>query len=418
VRQAWRSRIVGQGEEAPDQLLANPANYRIHGKSQQDALNDVLDDIGWIQQVVVNQQNGHVIDGHLRIALAMRNHEATVPVLYVDLDDREEALALATIDPISAMAAYDKQKLDELLREVDTGSAAIQAMLAGLAEDAGLDYGKPEVAEDPGAQIDKAEELRAKWGTERGQLWEIPSAMVAGKCHRLLCGDSTSAEDVARLMGGERAVLMATDPPYGVDFEGAKYNPRAKEWAGIEGDKRQGADLRVWLEGCLRTWFPSMMPDAAFYVWVAAMEEGAAAVAAIRGSGLHIQSQIIWHKNVLVLGQADYQWKHENCWYAFWKGNKHRWFGGRDQTTVWDIKKLANQDYMHPMQKPTELYALPMRNHTNQGEVCAEPFSGSGSQLVAGEQEGRLVFANEIEPKYVAVALERLAGMGLQPRLT
>lgn len=414
----WRNRIVGQGEEVPDQLLANPLNARIHPGPQQQALSDALDDLGWIQQVVVNQQSGHVIDGHLRVSLALRNHEPTVPVLYVDLDDREEALALATLDPISAMAAWDKQKLDELLREVDTGSAAIQEMLAGLAEEAGLGYGKPEAGADPGAQVDKAEELRAKWGTECGQLWEIPSITVAGKCHRLLCGDSTSAEDVARLMAGERAAVMATDPPYGVDFEGAKYNPRAKEWAGIEGDKRQGAELREWLEGCLRTWFPSMAPDAAFYIWTAAMEEGAAAAAAVRGSGLHIQSQIIWNKNVLVLGQADYQWKHENCWYAFWRGNKHRWFGGRDQTTVWEIKKLANQVYVHPMQKPVELYAIPMRNHTKAGEICAEPFSGSGSQLVAGEQEGRLVYACEIEAKYVAVALERLAGIGLTPRLT
>ena len=134
----WRNRIVGTGEEAPDQLLANPANWRIHPKPQQDALGDALDDIGWIQQVVVNRQSGHLIDGHLRVSLAMRNNEQTVPVLYVDLDDREEALALATLDPIAAMAAADKQKLDELLRDVDTGSAALQEMLAGLAEQAGV----------------------------------------------------------------------------------------------------------------------------------------------------------------------------------------------------------------------------------------------------------------------------------------
>ena len=134
----WRNRIVGTGEEAPDQLLANPANWRIHPKPQQDALGDALDDIGWIQQVVVNRQSGHLIDGHLRVSLAMRNNEPTVPVLYVDLDPREEALALATLDPIAAMAAADKEQLDALLREVDTGSAALQEMLAGLAAEAGI----------------------------------------------------------------------------------------------------------------------------------------------------------------------------------------------------------------------------------------------------------------------------------------
>jgi ParB-like chromosome segregation protein Spo0J len=134
----WRNRIVGTGEEAPDQLLANPANWRIHPKPQQDALGDALDDIGWIQQVVVNRQSGHLIDGHLRVSLAMRNNEPTVPVLYVDLDPREEALALATLDPIAAMAAADKEQLDALLREVDTGSAALQEMLAGLAAEHGV----------------------------------------------------------------------------------------------------------------------------------------------------------------------------------------------------------------------------------------------------------------------------------------
>jgi len=129
---------VGTGEEAPDQLLANPANWRIHPKPQQDALGDALDDIGWIQQVVVNRQSGHLVDGHLRVSLAMRNNEPTVPVLYVDLDPREEALALATLDPIGAMAAADKEQLDELLRDVDTGSAALQEMLAGLAAGVGI----------------------------------------------------------------------------------------------------------------------------------------------------------------------------------------------------------------------------------------------------------------------------------------
>lgn len=137
-KKAWRNRIVGTGEEAPDQLLANPGNWRIHPKAQQDALSDALDDIGWIQQVVVNRRTGHLVDGHLRVSLALRNNEPTVPVLYVDLDEREEALALATLDPISAMAAADRAKLDALLREVDTGSAALQEMLTGLAEQAGI----------------------------------------------------------------------------------------------------------------------------------------------------------------------------------------------------------------------------------------------------------------------------------------
>lgn len=134
--QNWQNRIVGSGEEAPDQLLANPANWRIHPQAQQDALAGVLSEVGWVQQVIVNQRTGHLIDGHLRVALAMRRGEPTVPVLYVDLDPHEEALILATLDPLAAMAATDAAKLEELLRDVSTGEAAVQAMLDELAQKA------------------------------------------------------------------------------------------------------------------------------------------------------------------------------------------------------------------------------------------------------------------------------------------
>lgn len=138
VAQTWQNRIVGSGEEAPDQLLANPANWRVHPRHQQEALAGVLDEVGWVQQVIVNQRTGHLIDGHLRVALAMRRGEPTVPVLYVDLDPEEEALVLATLDPLAALAAADAEKLDALLRDVSTNEAAVQEMLSMLAAQNGL----------------------------------------------------------------------------------------------------------------------------------------------------------------------------------------------------------------------------------------------------------------------------------------
>lgn len=136
--EAWKNRIVGEGEENPEQLLANPSNWRIHPKHQQDALEAVLNEVGWVQRVIVNQRTAHVVDGHLRVSLALRRDEKTVPVLYVDLSEQEEALILATIDPLSALAATDKEKLDELLREVETGEPALQLMLSELAGKSGL----------------------------------------------------------------------------------------------------------------------------------------------------------------------------------------------------------------------------------------------------------------------------------------
>lgn len=134
----WRNRIVGSGEEKPDQLLANPKNWRIHPRQQQEALAGVLDEVGWVQQVLVNKRTGCVVDGHLRVSLALRREEPTVPVLYVDLDEAEEALVLATLDPISAMAGTDSANLNALLHEVDTGSAVLQEMLSALAEKSNL----------------------------------------------------------------------------------------------------------------------------------------------------------------------------------------------------------------------------------------------------------------------------------------
>lgn len=402
THKGWRSRIVGSGEEAPDQLLANPANWRIHPKPQQDALNDVLDDVGWIQQVVVNQQSGHLIDGHLRVSLAMRNHEATVPVLYVDLDDREEALALATLDPIAAMAAADKSKLDELLREVDTGSAAIQAMLAGLAEDAGLDYGKPDAAEDPGAQVDKAEELRAKWGTERGQLWEIPSATCQGAIHRLMCGDSTNLEDVGRLTGDvTRVALLATDPPYNVgiaygesvdDQKGEdEYRTFTESWFGLW---RQVSVRQIVAPGCynLARWLRWFEP-------------------------YHVAP---WTKtNAMTNGKIARWW----CWEPL------LFFGdGWKRTRANDVfdfpvppqkaEGMGSLTPYHPCPKPVPMWADLIANYTEPGEFVVDAFDGSGTTIVAAEQTGRRASCMELEPKYVAVALERLAGMGLQPRLT
>ncbi len=138
AHERWKNRIVGYGEEAPDQLLANPLNFRTHPKHQQDALAGVLAEVGVVQNVIVNQRTGFVVDGHLRISLAMRDNQPTVPVTYVDLEPHEEALILATLDPISALATADNEKLRDLLDEVSTSDAAVMQMLADLAEREGV----------------------------------------------------------------------------------------------------------------------------------------------------------------------------------------------------------------------------------------------------------------------------------------
>jgi ParB-like chromosome segregation protein Spo0J len=161
----WRNRILGHGEEVPDQLLANPRNWRIHPKAQQDALSGVLDEVGWVQDVIVNQQTGFVVDGHLRVSLAISRGESKIPVVYVDLTSDEEALILATLDPLSAMAASAKDALESLLAEVSTGDDAVKGMLEDVAKGAGLN-GAKEGLTDPDALPEAVEPV-----AKRGDVW-------------------------------------------------------------------------------------------------------------------------------------------------------------------------------------------------------------------------------------------------------
>jgi hypothetical protein len=139
---SWNNRIVGHGVEDPEQLLANPANWRIHPKHQQAALKGVLDDVGWVQNILVNKTTGHVVDGHLRVALALRHDVPEVPVMYVELSEEEESLVLATLDPLSSLAVADAQKLDDLLQNIQSDDAAIQQMLADLVNETDLSLGE------------------------------------------------------------------------------------------------------------------------------------------------------------------------------------------------------------------------------------------------------------------------------------
>ena len=393
-----------------DDISQDPANVRKHSERNLSAIVASLRKFGQQKPIVVNA-DGIILAGNGTYEAAKRLGWDKIDVVWSNLKG-SDATGFAIADNRTAeLAEWDETALAETLRALQSEDFDVEAAgwqedeIDGLLEKLGADLAgsdPKEIVEDevPEPPVDPI--------TKPGDLW------ILGE-HRLLCGDSTKAEDVARLMGGAKeAMLMATDPPYGVDFAGAKYNPKAKQWDAIANDELQGADLESFIVKMLNAWIPYVSKQAGFYFWTAAMQEGAAAAAAVRSVGLHIQSQIIWNKNCLVLGQADYHWKHENCWYAFWKGQKHRWFGERDKTTVWEVKKVNNSDYVHPMQKPVELYAIPMRHHTHEGEVVVEPFGGSGSQFIAAEQLGRKCYGMEISPQYCDVIVKRwenLTGM-------
>jgi hypothetical protein len=316
----WRNRITGSGEETPDQLLANPANWRIHPKAQQDALAGALDQVGWVQQVLVNQRSGFVVDGHARVALALTRGEATVPVLYVDLAPEEEALVLATLDPISAMATHDDEKLRALLADITVDDAGLAALLSDLA---GVKVGRTDpddVPEPPEAPYVKP-----------GELWQLGD-------HRLLCGDATSPEDVARLLAGATPTLLSTDPPYGVSLDptwrDGVYNalgPAERPYMRIDGQPdaedaaraprgrhaRTTGHRNTTLSGDTRVdWsetFALVRSLTVGYIWHAGVHAAAVSQGLVR-IGFEIVAQVIWDKGLFAMGRSWYHWAHEPCW--------------------------------------------------------------------------------------------------------
>lgn len=264
----------------------------------------------------------------------------------------------------------------------------------------------------PEPRLDQAAELCKKWATERGQLWHI------GR-HRLLCGDSTSEADVARLWANvrERGAMLATDPPYGVGY-GVESGPdSAQRFGSMGNDEADGPRLQGFLEKVFLAALPYLRENAAWYLWHAHLTQGFfAAAAAAAAAQLLVHRQIVWCKNHFILGHGDYHQMHELCFYGWRKGHRPNWYGGRDQGTLWEIPRPVAATY-HPTEKPLEIFVRSMRNNTQPGEICYEPFAGSGTQLCAAENEHRTCYAMEIEPRYVAVALQRLADMGLKPEL-
>ena len=203
-----KNRIVGYGEESLDQIQFNPRNWRVHPLNQQNALKGVLDEVGYVQSVIVNKRTGNLIDGHLRCQLSAREGNKTIPVVYVDLSEEEEALVLATLDPIAAMAATDREKLNDLFESINSDNENVLNLLDEIANKEGLDYGIG-LVDDVEPKFDEAEELLKKYGVARGQLWELGE-------HYLYCGDSTKLTDIEKLMSGEKANLCFTSPPYWV----------------------------------------------------------------------------------------------------------------------------------------------------------------------------------------------------------
>jgi len=409
LRNPLRNRITGSGVVRIDDLLANPQNWRMHPDAQQQALAGVIDDVGFVRSILVNVVTGHVVDGHARIAIAMRSGVEELPVEYVELSEAEEATVLATLDPIGAMAATDRAKLDDLVRQVQSDDERVQALMSEIAEREGLEYGKPAKMDDPGAQVDRAEELRVKWGVEPGQLWKLGE-------HRMICGDCTDRAVAERAMGGEKAQILFTSPPYWVGFD---YEQEDK-WS----------EVLDFISRFCALYVDRVNDDGRIIINTGTVQAGQLTgrrahmkllidtwASALEGNGWLMRYVRFWVKDGGLLHtapQSDCIDQHtEFIGYFYNPTAKFR--GGERTGTPWagkgywdDIPGAARQSG-HIAAFPVEIPERNIMLYTREGEAVLEPFSGSGTTLIACEQLGRRCRAVEISPAYVAVALERWA---------
>ena len=370
-------------------LIPYARNARTHSDEQVAEIAASIREFGFTNPILVDGENG-IIAGHGRLLAARKLGMVSVPV--IELAGMSEAQKRAYViadNKLALNAGWDKELLELELTELDalgfdlalTGFGGDE--LAGLMNtgNAGLTDPDdvPEVPEEPVSRI--------------GDVW------LLGK-HRLVCGDSTNAADVAACLHGVAPHLMVTDPPYGVS-----YDPSWRERAGLadRGALAKGTVLNDDRADWREAW--ALFPGDVAYVWHGALHAGEVAES-LTASGFAVRSQIIWDKTRLVIGRGDYHWQHEPAIYAVRKGKVGHWAGGRNQTTVWQIPHRRN-DSGHGTEKPVECMKRPIENNSSPGQAVYEPFSGSGTTIIAAEMTGRVCHAIELNPAYVDVAVKR-----------
>jgi len=382
-------------------LHVDPSNARIHPDVNIDAIVGSLRRFGQAEPLVVQSGTGRIVAGNGRYVAMKRLGWTECDVVEIAVDDATATALAIALNRTAALAEWDEPNLARLLESLrDDG--ALEGV--GFSEE-DLDSLLDEIARGELGEDDKdvAPALLPNAVSLLSDLWRLGD-------HRLLCGDSTKAEDLARLMAGEKAVLWATDPPYSVDYTGNNRRiddgKRAgKDWSHVY---HEIEDLGAFLDGTFRASLPHLREDAPVYLSHANLQQPVVAKV-FEAHGILFHQVIIWVKPGGVFGHSYYQWQHEPCAFGWRKGHKPKQ-GIEKFTTVWQVDWEGKQRVLgneHPTQKPLRLFEIPMEQHTRPGDVVLETFSGSGSQIVAAEKLRRRCRAMEIEPAFVDVAIRR-----------
>lgn len=375
--------------KATDDLLPYARNSRTHSDSQVAQIAASIREFGWTNPILVDQE-GTIIAGHGRVMAARKLGEQRVPVITLaHLTDAQKRAYVIADNQLALNAGWDADMLKVEIADLTAAEFDLSLlgfddkMLASLTADA------TEGLTDP----DEAPEAPATPVTVLGDVW------VMGK-HRIICGSSTEADTVSKLLGDVKPHLMVTDPPYGVE-----YDPLARKKNGSISNAVSGRVLNDDRADWREAW--ALFPGDVAYVWHADRMAHVVAESLI-SCRFNIRCQIVWVKTGHILGRGHYHQMHEPCFYAV-KTESH-WNGKRDQDTVWRIgkdRKHLDKQTNHGTQKPVECMKRPIENNSSPGQAVYEPFSGSGTTIIAGEMTGRHIYAVELNPAYVDVAVKR-----------
>lgn len=382
-------------------------------------LQNSLERFGYIDFLVVNKRDMVLVSGHQRLKILQDAGIKRIPCILVDVDQAQREMMSIALNNQEIMGQWTASLIPILERlRSEFQEDYLNLRLAELREE--LSDFETEIT---GKTLpDDIPEAPKKAITKPGDLWILDG-------HRLLCGDSTKGDDVARLMDGNLAKLMATDPPYLVDYTGANRPTGGKDWSNVYHEV-EITDAQGFIHNFLTLGLKYTDKNTALYIWHA--ERRKELIFQIcRKLGILPHQQIIWVKPCAVLTFSFYSWRHEPCLLAWKQGSKpHYRPSNKGIGTVWTMDylksgdptkpeyysdlweldfdgKKRNNGLEHPTVKPTEVFAIPMRVHTRSGDICYEPFSGSGSQIIAGERLNRRVFAMEMEPIFCDVAIKR-----------
>ncbi len=366
-------------------------NAKKHDKTQIANVAESIKQYGFVQPIVIDR-DGVIVIGHCRALAAKKLGMDKVPCVCVDDLTPEQVNALRLVDNKSNESDWDFDLLAGELPGLDLSAFD-------------FDWGLPEAAmgevtEDEAPEADEESEPV----TKLGDIWQL------GR-HRLMCGDSTSSDCVQKLMGGIQADLLLTDPPYNVnygsvrDVSEAVKRHRRTDGLMIKNDNMDDDSFRKFLTDAFACANEALKPGAVFYIWHAD-NEGYNFRGACRDIGWKVRECLIWNKNTFCMGRQDYQWKHEPCLYGWKDGASHLWASDRKQTTIMNFDKPSKSE-LHPTMKPVALFDYQIKNNTKGGDVVLDLFAGSGTTVVACEQNGRNAYVMEFDPRYCDVIVKR-----------